>query len=348
MILFSEHKRDFQKTLGAEWYGHKTLVNTPCSVSAPFWIEVLACEYSTLMASFNTFRSPDFRHCNFLTEDLNKFLQTVQSGNWEPDIAGVYLHDHQAGVTGFKLQESIFLPNSSGLHIYGHWLLDILPSLVATSLFLGHKFPVFIDKRLPKWTRDLVLAFGFDVCDELSGRNFFILSGMPRFHDYLNVDIFNIYKNYIKRHFATDVAGHAVARINGRSQRIYISRGKLDRAHRRMTNSAEAVRLFEAAGFEVIFPEDFNIQEQIRIFQSATVVAGEAGSALHNSVFSDTDLTVISLQSARQNHFIQSSMCARFGQKSITVFAESKTSDWSSDFTVDLRSCEDALSDLAF
>lgn len=348
MIFFSEHKRDFQKTLGADWYGHTNLVNTPGSVFAPFWIEVLACEDSTLKSSFNTFRSPDFRQCNFLTAGLHEILQTVRNGDWQPDIAGAYLRGHQASVTGFKLQECVFLPNSSGLHIYGHWLLDILPSLVAASSLLGHRFPVFIDKRLPKWTTDLVLAFGFDVCDELSGRNFFLLSGEPRIHDYLNVDIFNRYKDYIRFRFSADDDEDATARINGGSRRIFMSRGKLDRPHRRMTNSVEAVRLFEAAGFEVVFPEDLSIREQIRLFQGATVVAGEAGSALHNSVFSNINLTMIALQSARQNHFIQSSLCAQFGQKSITVFGESKTSDWNSDFTVDLRSCEDVLDALGF
>lgn len=346
MIFFSEHRRDFQETLGADWYGRKVLVNAPHTILAPFWIEVLACESSALSASFNTFRSPSFRECNFLSEGFRTFLEAVRNGDWQPDLAGAYLRDHQSGVNGFKLQECIFLPNSSGLHIYGHWLLDILPSLVAASSLLGHRFPVFIDKRLPQWTRDLVVAFGFDVCHQSAERNFFLLCGEPRVHDYLNIDIFTRYKDYIRSRFSVNDDHDTTTRNFVGPKRIFISRSKLDRAHRRMTNSVEAARLFESAGFEVIFPEDLSIHEQIRLFQNASVVAGEAGSALHNSVFSNKKLTLIALQSARQSHFIQSGLCAQFGQKSVTIFGEATTSDWSSDFAVDLRSCENALSAL--
>lgn len=58
---------------------------------------------------------------------------------------------------------------------------------------------------------------------------------------------------------------------------------------------AELDRVFEAAGFFVVSPELLDIDDQIRLFAGARVVAGAAGSALHMAAFAPPGTRVIEI-----------------------------------------------------
>jgi capsular polysaccharide biosynthesis protein len=51
-------------------------------------------------------------------------------------------------------------------------------------------------------------------------------------------------------------------------------------AARACRNPADLEAIFAARGFEIVYPEDFSLPEQVRMFRDAEVVAGYAGSAL--------------------------------------------------------------------
>lgn len=62
-------------------------------------------------------------------------------------------------------------------------------------------------------------------------------------------------------------------------------------------NAREVEALFARHGFEVVFPEDFPLPEQAAMFHEAEVVAGFAGSALFNVMFTDRPKHVIAVAS---------------------------------------------------
>ena len=76
-------------------------------------------------------------------------------------------------------------------------------------------------------------------------------------------------------------------------RRIFIVRQK--RA-RRLTNARQVRALFEARGFEAVLPERLPFLDQVRLFVGARFVAGEAGSALHGTVFSKPGMTTLELR----------------------------------------------------
>lgn len=64
--------------------------------------------------------------------------------------------------------------------------------------------------------------------------------------------------------------------------KIFCSR----RTAKRACHNADVVEsAFEAAGFEVVFPEDFSFPDQVRMFREAEVVAGFGGSAMFTLAF---------------------------------------------------------------
>lgn len=67
-------------------------------------------------------------------------------------------------------------------------------------------------------------------------------------------------------------------------ERIFVSRGHTDRGCR---NQPEVEAWFAGRGFAVIYPERLSLEAQATVFASARVVAGFAGSALFNLLFSE-------------------------------------------------------------
>jgi capsular polysaccharide biosynthesis protein len=82
-------------------------------------------------------------------------------------------------------------------------------------------------------------------------------------------------------------------------ERIFCSRREQDRpgvfpgTRRACRNSAELEAWFAARGFTTVYPEEFSLAEQVQMFRGAEVVAGYAGSAMFNLLFSVTPKHVV-------------------------------------------------------
>lgn len=81
--------------------------------------------------------------------------------------------------------------------------------------------------------------------------------------------------------------------ISSGTRKLFLSRRK--RGWRRMLNEDEVCEALAARGFEILFPEDMNIEEQVRMFQSAAVVVAPGGSSLINAVFGSTETKLVVL-----------------------------------------------------
>ena len=181
-----------------------------------------------------------------------------------------------------------FIADTSHL-IYGHVLLEIMPRLlmlehcppdtpVLTSLRMQPPYPAMfaamgvdparvVTLETPAWCRTAYLADNF-------------------------VDL---------RNFVAPQAWDAFARL-GRlgerstipvAERLYLSRRGITR--RALSNEGEVESLFSRRGFTIVQPEALSIEDQVRLFTHARIVAGPGGSALHNIVFSGPDTRMLIL-----------------------------------------------------
>lgn len=78
-----------------------------------------------------------------------------------------------------------------------------------------------------------------------------------------------------------------------RERKLFLSRRK--RAWRRLLNEEAIAETLAARGFEVLFPEDMTLEEQVRMYQEAAVVVAPGGSALINAIFGSTALKLVIL-----------------------------------------------------
>jgi capsular polysaccharide biosynthesis protein len=71
-----------------------------------------------------------------------------------------------------------------------------------------------------------------------------------------------------------------------RHKKIYFARSLLANCLRPLINEDAIIDVFREEGFTIAYPETMSIEEQVSIVSNSTIIAGFAGSALHNVVFS--------------------------------------------------------------
>lgn len=126
------------------------------------------------------------------------------------------------------------------------------------------------------------------------------------------------------------------ARAEGgpRPERMFCSRRLKKRACR---NTEEVEQVFAERGFEVVFPEDYSLGDQVEMFRSAKVVAGFAGSGLFNLCFVKDPVHVVSLRSEAYTAFNEHMMAALRGHSMQSIVSRPENpmlfqSPWSVDF----------------
>ncbi len=221
-----------------------------------------------------------------------------------------------------------------GFRIYGHWLIDILPHVRAfREAMPTATLHILLLEGTPAWAERLIETFfggGHRITRVRAGQTYsgrLFLSTSTRHHDALS------------RHTVA-LGDHRVAAgdaplIDG-AERIYVAR-RANTSGRVLTNKHQLETMLDQLGFTRLYPEDFGIEDQMRIFASAKCIIGEAGSGLHNTIFARPDAEVFVIQSSCQPHLIQSGLCRLKDQKVTYIWAAGETADWFAPFTVDLR-----------
>lgn len=133
---------------------------------------------------------------------------------------------------------------------------------------------------------------------------------------------------------------------------VHTSPGAFKGQRRVCHNGAEVEAWFRERGFTVVFTEDYTMAEQAALFRGAEIVAGYAGSALFNLIFTTQPIRVVLISSesyTAQNEFLISSA---LGHEVHTVYCPAdiprRPREWSSAafnsaFTVDLDRDRDFL-----
>ncbi|MEP6817607.1 MAG: glycosyltransferase 61 family protein [Marmoricola sp.] len=94
--------------------------------------------------------------------------------------------------------------------------------------------------------------------------------------------------------------------------------------HRACRNAPDVERLFAEHGFDIVFPEDYSLSEQARMFRDAEVIGGYAGSALFNICLTQSPKRVFMISSDSYNAKNEYLMAAAMGHHLDIVWCRSK------------------------
>jgi hypothetical protein len=87
--------------------------------------------------------------------------------------------------------------------------------------------------------------------------------------------------------------------------------------------------LVEEYGFKSVYLEDYNIEEQVKIFNNAKVIIGPSGAAWTNIIFCNPEVLLISWLPTNENNFSgYSSLAANFDLRMVFLEAEPNSNEY--------------------
>lgn len=130
-------------------------------------------------------------------------------------------------------------------------------------------------------------------------------------------------------------------------RKIFISRKNT--ANSRLINEENVINLFKLYGFEIVYPEELNFEEQVRIFSEAEYVAGASGAAFTNILYCPSNAKIICIVPKEYNFYIYSTISKLIRLQCIFLEAKiiTKAQTISNEkFECDLNYCEKCLRNL--
>jgi hypothetical protein len=220
-----------------------------------------------------------------------------------------------------RVDQAVHLINS-GYDIYGHWLVDFLPKIFALK-FKGFDFrrlKFLIPSDTPSfgiaWLKLLGLDesnfLHYDVQNDFVTVQELIVPTMMRSSSRACIGFAEA-----SRFLLSCVAEqHQELFASGQfGSKLFVSRAKSGRDGRTLKNRPEIEKIAEDYGYELFYPEQVSILDQISAFNGAAVLVGEYGSAMHGSMFSKIGALVCCLRAPSIHPgFLQSGICEALQQ----------------------------------
>lgn len=240
-----------------------------------------------------------------------------------------------------------------GHTIYGHWLVDFLPKL-----FVLHAAGYDIDTLRYLVPADTP-AFGIALLELIGIGRERLIQYDPLFETVLADEL--LIPTLVRTNSRTappfaDAVAFLMGRIAerhapapaGHGSRLFISRARAGRGMRRLLNRERIEYLATEAGFSVVHPEQLTLPDQVRLFQGASRIIGEYGSALHGTIFSPPETIVCALRGSGSPiaGFLQSSIGRALGQPTGYVIGPTREGDRLESFEVaeqDFALCRDLV-----
>jgi len=205
----------------------------------------------------------------------------------------------------------------AGEGTYGHWLVDFIPRLlILKSLGITGKY-IFTD-LIPDYSWEFFKLLGIDESEIITYNPLTECVELEQAYvpTYLRLeDQFSPLIAGLPRFFSSK------SQIKG--CKIYVARGDF-RKNQKVLNNKAVIELLLKYGYEIVYPHEFSIKEQIDIFSQASVVVGEYGSAMHNTFFCHPGTKVIVLQSNQILSMIQTGLGNALSHQTEVLFCDSK------------------------
>ena len=235
----------------------------------------------------------------------------------------------------------------AGDHIYGHWLVDILPIVWLSRRVQDiDTYKYLVRSNIPSYAIEFLSYFNVQKSDLI------LIDAKTKVNFDSAIYISNLRYNQIMhpmiKEFATELKKLILTTPTDlTTNKIYLSRGKWKSFRinkvRELINREEVESCFQAEEYDIIYPEKYNLVEQVNIFSNIKALAGEDGSALHNSIFMDEGTTVICLKGKKNHSIIQGSLCFAMGQNISYAIGDTKSepSDRNSSYSIDTHDLKD-------
>lgn len=198
-------------------------------------------------------------------------------------VGGAYDFDRK-NLTRLEDDEYVYL--GMLYHHYGHMIIDC-----STRLWAMKNNPGLKGIYIVQQTQEAKLSSVAKRMIELSGinpDNIIVLNQPARVKNLIVPEQGYCYENYISPEYLgtfEDIVANIKPTRDYNYDKVFFSRTKFNQKARREIGTEVLDALFESAGFEVIHPERYSLDDQIAIMRHATEYACIQGTLVHNLIF---------------------------------------------------------------
>jgi hypothetical protein len=262
----------------------------------------------------------------------------------------LYINEYRAAAGQIRIRPEsgkCVLLLGRGYQTYGHWLVDYLPKLFTLQMagFDLANLKYLIPADTPKFGFDLLDLFGiteenrviYDSRVEVVRPQQLVIPTMLR----TNSRTSRLFGQATKFMASQIWARHPRPAVRGDMTRVFISRARANKPFRQLINRDRIEQIAAEAGFSIVHPEQLPLLEQFAIFDNASHIMGEYGSALHGSIFSRAGTMLCALRGSGSPiaGFLQSAIGDALHQPTGYVIGETVAGDRMETFNIS----EDAL-----
>ena len=216
-----------------------------------------------------------------------------------------------------------------GQQVYGHWLLDVLPSVwllmrARDQGLITGELRYLVAAGTPRWGLEFLktlfgigaenLLFMDDFNEIVRVRTMIVPSTLRS--SPLIAPLMNEFVDFLKARVLP------LAKRLDHPKKIFISRNNYSTEHNKaLINAGDIADFFHREGFAVVQPELMPWPEQIAMFAHAQIIAGEFGSGPHNALLSGAQTVPLIMLHLKHN-WNQSAIAALRGQRIAYVAPE--------------------------
>jgi hypothetical protein len=176
-----------------------------------------------------------------------------------------------------------------------HFLIDCLPLLLKYRNQL-EEIPYLFFGEIPSQIREILIAITGINPIMLPNNNTIRVKSLTFLQDYRFHDLYDFSK---RREDIDNVRKFLVGEKNDKNGTYATRKILLAREtglFRQLKNSSEVYQLLSDFGFEILYPNKINLEEQIKLYSQTRILVSETGASLVNTIFLPDKSTVIELK----------------------------------------------------
>lgn len=242
---------------------------------------------------------------------------------FERRLSKSYLNKIYNGLADHMVYGDAAILSAPGQEIYGHWLLDVIPKLHVLQQAGYDDIPIYYNS-LPGWAAYFMDSLGISRSRirPHPSRYFRVQRAIVPTGSKSG---FRLGADSLKQAWAR-IARPARVTLPSEfvGEKIFLSRRSWTHSARPShINIGEIETAAAARGYKIVFPETLGIPQQIRLMQTARIIVGEDGSALHNIIFSEPGARLGVLSLPERTNLWHLSLCHVLGHQLAYCYSES-------------------------
>lgn len=234
---------------------------------------------------------------------------------------GVLLKDHHIfmhrdDVNTKKINGTVAVIASPGANCYYHWLLQILPRFELLKRSGLQYDYIYLFPLTEKYQFESLTLLGIDLTKVIYGYDNQQIVADKILVPSISINNGAKMQSWVAGFLKEKILKKETGKIKKR--KIFISRKKAK--VRRIINEDEVINFLAGYGFEPVCLEDFNLQEQAEIMNSADMVIAPHGSGITNVVFCNKGSTIVEIFNFEGFTQPFNKICKRLGLKHYSCF----------------------------